>query len=465
MESEGRVSASQAGQRRDGLLPVPEGERVFGLTSYVLMWWASLIVIQIFVLGANMMPPAGGLNVFQAGVVMLVSAVLVVVFFCINGTPGLKYGIPFAVQCRSAFGSRGAVVPAVLRILPAIAWYGVGSWIGALSVNAVANTVFGLPDYTAVYFVLFTAVQTIISWYGIKSIKLFDASMSVVIFVLMAFFLFVIVRANGVALQEAWFGAGSWGLPFFTALTAAIGILATVMLNISDLTRYLKPANARTNLWGHVLGVVPPWIFIFTMGVVTAAVAGQGDPVAALMEVAPSVGIGIALLVFIVLAQVTTNLTINILPPTVVFQDIFNLTWKQGTILTGVLSVVTFPWVLLTSQWFFTFINFYSAFLGPILGIMISDYWITRRQSLSVEKLYASREDSYWFLRGFSPAAYVALVVASAISLVFLNVSWFVGLPIAFVLHAVLVRLGLDRIGERSPAEDAVGAGQAGGAS
>src|SRR5215217_9451162 len=107
------TAVPEAQQRREGLLPVPEGERVFGPTSYVLMWWASLIVIQIFVLGANMMPPAGGLNLFQAVVVMLVAAVLVVTFFCINGTPGLKQGIPFAVQCRSAFGMRGAKVPTV----------------------------------------------------------------------------------------------------------------------------------------------------------------------------------------------------------------------------------------------------------------------------------------------------------------------------------------------------------------
>jgi NCS1 family nucleobase:cation symporter-1 len=463
MVNEERTVVPEAERRRDGLLPVAEDQRVFGPTSYVLMWWASLIVIQIFVLGANMMPPAGGLNLFQAVVVMLVAAVLVVAFFCINGTPGLKQGVPFAVQCRSAFGTRGAKVPAVLRILPAIAWYGIGSWIGALSVNAVASTIFGLGDYTAIYFVLFTVVQTVIAWYGIKSIKVFDASMSVIIFVIMAYFLFVIVRQENVALQEAWFAAGSWGLPFWTALTAAVGILATVMLNISDLTRHLKPATQATNFFAHLFGVVPPWIFIFVMGIVTATVAGQGDPVAALMEVAPSVGIGIALLVFIVLAQVTTNLTINILPPTMVFQDLLNVTWKQGTILAGILSVITFPWVLLDSQWFFTFINLYSAFLGPILGVMLSDYWVVRRRRLSIDDLYAEDGGSYWFWRGFSPAGYVALAVASVVSLVFVEVSWFVGMPLAFGLHILLVRLGLDRVGESAPAGRPVGADRTGG--
>jgi NCS1 family nucleobase:cation symporter-1 len=462
MVNEETTVVPEAERRRDGLLPVAEDQRVFGPTSYVLMWWASLIVIQIFVLGANMMPPAGGLNLFQAVVVMLVAAVLVVTFFCINGTPGLKQGIPFAVQCRSAFGMRGAKVPTVLRILPAIAWYGIGSWIGALSVNAVGSTIFGLGDYTAIYFVLFTVVQTVIAWYGIKSIKVFDASMSVIIFVIMAYFLFVIVRQENVALQEAWFAAGSWGLPFWTALTAAVGILATVMLNISDLTRHLKPATQATNFFTHLFGVVPPWAFIFVMGIVTATVAGQGDPVAALMEVAPSVGIGIALLVFIVLAQVTTNLTINILPPTMVFQDLFNVTWKQGTILAGILSVITFPWVLLDSQWFFTFINLYSAFLGPILGVMLSDYWVVRRRRLSIDDLYAEDGGSYWFWRGFSPAGYVALAVASVVSLIFVEVSWFVGMPLAFGLHILLVRLGLDRVGERALAGRPVGADRTG---
>jgi NCS1 family nucleobase:cation symporter-1 len=458
MASNDGANVSEAQQRRDGLMPMPEGQRVFGPISYVLMWWASLIVIQIFVLGANMMPPAGGLNISQAAVVMVAAAVLVVGFFCINGTPGLKYGIPFAVQCRSAFGLRGAKVPAVLRILPAIAWYGVGSWIGALSINAVTTAIFGLPNFTVLYFVLFTVIQTVIAWYGIQSIKVFDASMSVVIFLIMAYFLFVIVRQENVALKEAWFSAGTWGWPFWTALTAAVGILATVMLNISDLTRHLTPATQKNNFLGHLFGVVPPWTFIFVMGVITATVAGQGDPVAALMEVAPSVGIGIALLVFIVLAQVTTNLTINILPPTMVFQDLLNVTWKQGTILTGVLSVATFPWVLLNSQWFFTFINFYAAFLGPILGIMLSDYWVVRKGHLSVDELYDQDGSAYWFWRGFSPAAYATLIVATAISLFFINISWFVGMPLAFVLHLALVRLGLDGVGERAPVGRSVGA-------
>jgi nucleobase:cation symporter-1, NCS1 family len=118
---------------------------------------------------------------------------------------------------------------------------------------------------------------------------------------------------------------------------------------------------------------------------------------------------------------------------------------------------------LLDSQWFFTFINLYSAFLGPILGVMLSDYWVVRRRRLSIDDLYAEDGGSYWFWRGFSLAGYVALAVASVVSLIFVEVSWFVGMPLAFGLHILLVKLGLDRVGESAPAGRPVGADRTGG--
>lgn len=48
------------------------------------------------------------------------------------GHAGVKYGIPFPVLARSAFGVRGAVLPAVLRGCVAAGWCagsrGSGGW-------------------------------------------------------------------------------------------------------------------------------------------------------------------------------------------------------------------------------------------------------------------------------------------------------------------------------------------------
>jgi len=56
--------------------------------------------------------------------------------------------------------------------------------------------------------------------------------------------------------------------------------------------------------------------------------------------------------------------------------------------------------------------------------------------------LYDTREQSrYWFRGGFSLAAIIALVVGGVASIPAVDVSWVVGLPVAFVVYLLLRRV------------------------
>ena len=57
MSSEQRPNAAT-----DSLQPINDQNRVFSGTSYMLMWWSSLIVIQAFVLGQAFLPPIGKMS-------------------------------------------------------------------------------------------------------------------------------------------------------------------------------------------------------------------------------------------------------------------------------------------------------------------------------------------------------------------------------------------------------------------
>ena len=103
---------SQHGLDLDGLNPISESERPMGPISYMLVMWSSVIIVQIMVIGTFLLQD--GLNLYQTMTVGLVSGAIISLFATLNGTPGLKYGIPFAVQVRSSFGYRGAVFPAML---------------------------------------------------------------------------------------------------------------------------------------------------------------------------------------------------------------------------------------------------------------------------------------------------------------------------------------------------------------
>ena len=426
----------------DSLAPTDPASRIFGSTSYVLMWWSSLIVIQAFVLGQAFLPPLGAMNLVQSAVVMIVAAALFVCMFTLNGDAGLRYGIPYSVQARSGFGLRGSKIVEVLRALPAIIWYGIGTWIAALSLGGILSTLTGAqwPAGKYVYFVALLILQTLLGIRGVRTMKWFNGGSSIVIALIMAYMFVHIIQTHGLQISDSWTAAGSWGTPFWTSLTAAVGVLATVMLNISDMTRHVKPPASR--LWiGHTLGVLPPWFFMISLGVVAGASLGVWDPVQALIQLSPHPAVAVLLLLFILLAQFTTNLTINILPPALVFMDMFDVDWRKGVILTGLLAAISCPWILLrNSETFFAFILYYSALFGPILGVMLADYFVIRRKQLHVDELYDTTPDSpCWYQGGFNAAGLIAILIPGIVTMIwFLPMSWIIGVPVAFALYLLL---------------------------
>lgn len=63
----------------------------------------------------------------------------------------------------------------------------------------------------------------------------------------------------------------------------------------------------------------------------------------------------------------------------------------------------------------FTWLIGSSVVLGPIGGIAIADYYLTKRQRLDIDALYSTRPgDAYWYWGGWNPAALLALLAGAA---------------------------------------------------
>jgi len=123
-----------------------------------------------------------------------------------------------------------------------------------------------------------------------------------------------------------------------------------------------------------------------------------------------------------------------------------------------VLGVVSCPWILLGNAGaFFGFILYYSAFFGPILGVMLADYYVVNRGRLDVDALYdVSERSSYWFSGGLNWAGLLAVIIpAIAAMLMFLHVSWLVGLPAGFLLYLVFYRAFYGRADTTALPQDA----------
>jgi len=254
--------------------------------------------------------------------------------------------------------------------------------------------------------------------------------------------------------HEAFTYAGDWGFGFFSVFAVGVAIIITGALNVSDMSRHLiKSKGDGNNWWGHMLGIGPAFFYMMVLGVFYGMATGNPDPVAAMMEVAPGVLIGVLMMLFVLGAQISSNLTLNILPPAHTLQDVSDkISWKKAVLITSVICLATCPWILFTSKHYFTFMGVYACLLGPILGITLADYWVVNSQKIDIDALYDTKQGSkYWYKGGFSLAAVIALVCGSAASFPVLNLSWMIGLPLSFVLYIILRKLGVDRVAQESP--------------
>jgi len=126
------------------------------------------------------------------------------------------------------------------------------------------------------------------------------------------------------------------------------------------------------------------------------------------------------------------------------------ISFRTGGLITGVVGILMMPWKLMTdfSSYIFVWLVGCSAFLGPIAGIMIFDYYLVRQRRLALEDLYR-RGGAYEYKSGFNGRALVSLATGVAVALVGLLIpsvrwlydyAWFVGFFVSGGLYYLLMR-------------------------
>jgi len=72
-----------------------------------------------------------GIAAWQVLVALVVGIVIVQIFANLVAKPSQKTGVPYPVINRAIFGVKGANIPAIIRGMIAIAWYGVQTFLAA----------------------------------------------------------------------------------------------------------------------------------------------------------------------------------------------------------------------------------------------------------------------------------------------------------------------------------------------
>jgi NCS1 family nucleobase:cation symporter-1 len=454
------------------LLPTPLSARTWNARHFASLWIGMSVCIPTYMLAAALIQ--SGLSWSAALAAIFVGNAVTLVPMLINGHAGTRYGIPFPVFLRAAFGPRGAHVPALLRGAVACGWFGIQTWIGGLAIHEMMTILvpdwgllggawlwmgFTLPHYIA--FLLFFAMNLYFVWNGTESIKWLETLTAPLLIVAgLALFGWAAVRAGGLSGMFA--GATTLGgaQPFSFGLflpwvTAMVGFWATLALNIPDFTRFAK--SQRDQAFGQASGILTtmPLFAFIGIAVTSATVTIYGEaiwnPVTLVARMTVDLDnplLGFIALLVLMIATLTTNIAANIIAPANAIANLSptRITTRMGGLIAAVIGIVIVPWKLLDS--YQTWLITYSGLLGAVGGVIVCDYLVVRRGHLRVADLYAE-QGAYTYDMGINRAGTIAMGAGVATALAGLlhpsvrflfDGAWFSAAAVAFVLYAMLMR-------------------------
>ncbi len=554
------------------LAPVPKEKRTWNLWNLSAIWIGMAVCIPTYILASYMIK--SGLSWPASLIIIGLANLIITIPMVLNGHAGVKYGIPFPVLGRAAFGTKGIHVAAILRAIVACGWFGVQTWIGGLAFYAIWNAItgntgsLGLDIGKFVGFSLFWLVNLYFIWNGTESIKWLE-SFAAPILILIGILLIIwgsneaggfnVVLEQGKQLEKptallydnngsleiqltplkniqgkykaneyqisvptsageerklGWqkitdntevfslpdslvdeksiieqgktievqfrkisghstilsssitltlsnnAGTGSsinlWN--YILWLTAMVGFWATMSLSIADITRYAR--TQKEQVIGQFLGLPGTMMLYSFIGIFVTFAAvinfedilisqdAPWDPVSLLARFENPI-IVIISQVFMIIATLSTNIAANVIAPANAFANIYpkKINFRSGGIFTGIIGIIICPWWILDE--ISGILIFVSGLLGPVLGILLCDYYVIRKKILNLPGLYQTNGE-YSYQSGFNPAALIALITGVLLALIgywipqlsFLyKLSWFTGFLIAFILYYFLFKI------------------------
>lgn len=247
-----------------------------------------------------------------------------------------------------------------------------------------------------------------------------------------------------------------WG--YLLWLTAMVGFWATMSISIADITRYAK--TQKEQVAGQFIGLPGTMMLYSFVGIFVTCAAvinfdnvlvaddAPWDPVSLIANFKNPVVVIIAQ-IFLLIATLSTNIAANVIAPANAFSNLVpkRISFRAGGVITGIIGILIAPWWLLNE--ISGFLIFVSGLLGPVLGILIVDYFVIRKKNLVLADLYKENGSYSYGKSGINRASIIALFAGVFLALVgywvpqlnFLySLSWFTGFIISSVLYYILMK-------------------------
>ena len=452
----------------------PLKKQTWGQYNIFAFWMSDVHSVGGYITAGSLF--ALGLSSWQVLVALLVG-ICIVQFFCnLVAKPSQVTGTPYPVICRASFGVRGANIPAIIRGLIAVAWYGIQTYLASAAFMVLALHLFpnlapyadvklhgfaGLSALGWLAFMVMWVLQAFVFWHGMEAIRKFIDWAGPGVYVVMTILCGWLVWKAGWSRIDLNLGGvkfqGWDALPvMLSAIALVVSYFSGPMLNFGDFSRYSKSFDAvkKGNFWGLPVN----FVFFSLLTVITTAatlpVFGEliTDPVHTVGKIDSTTAVVLGALTFMI-ATIGINIVANFVSPAFDFSNVApqHISWRTGGMIAAVGSIFLTPWNLYNNPEVIHYtLDILGSFIGPLFGILIADFYLVRKQQVVVDDLYTlSPKGRYWYSKGYNLKAVWTMIPSALIPILCVlipawrgaaNYAWFIGMGLGFVIYALLNR-------------------------
>ena len=421
------------------LRPVTKQEKSWGWFAIFNVWANDIQSLFGYTLVASLFI-SFGVSGWTAFAALITAGLFVMYMVNLSGAAGERYGIAYPVFARASMGTAGAKLPAVLRAVVAVFWYGAQVYFASTALSLLIRALtgaesgalfLGLSGIDWIAFLFVWAFHIFIFWRGMNWVEGFLNLAGPFVYAVMIGLVIVLwSKSDGQLLSAAQniFAnpEGTWRteLSGFVAIFGTmVAYFAAVMVNFSDFSRYAK--NKEAMVKGNLMGLPLNMILFSALALLTTAGAAvvYGETLinpTDIVERADSVFLSVVAAITFFAATVGINLVANFIPAV---NGIANLApskisfRKAGLITSGFALVIGGLWTAVISQIGISgFVNTLGATLAPLFGILIVDYYLIRKQELSRDDLYNMEGGKYHYKNGWHDNGVIAFAIGATFS-------------------------------------------------
>ena len=399
---------------KEGIEILSVEQQTTGLWDIAFIWFCANVAVPRLIIGGSL----AELGFWNLLLVLIVGNILVFLPLLALGHIGYKVRIPTMAVSRMTFGIRGSYIPSIANGIQLLGWGANVTVVCGSSINIIVSDMTGYDNLT-LWIAVTAVIQLLITAYGVRSITWLQRLSVPLLGILTVVTAVLIFREYGFSSIVHYAPVAPLSLLLGLDIVAGNAFAWGPM--VCDYTRYAKSSGASS--WGTLIGSLAGAASFMFVGAISGITTGDANPTAFLLEL----GLGIPELLIIILSSVTTNV-VNLYSAGISFVNVWPKVepWKiivPAGVVMGVIAVI--PDLI---GHFITFLVIVGAIFVPLIAIMLTDYFLVKKQRVDAEQMLVEDKSSkYWYQKGFN---WKALIV------------WFVGIVLYNLLYYVWTPLG-----------------------